>query len=126
MVNIEEPAQKKLKSINIESIPLSTEHLKNVSDISNLNTETIDACYQESSYLKSKASNDIESQVSYFESEKHAKLSCLECNMTYGTKSGLGIHMQSIHKGIRYDCSMCDYKANQKSNLVTHKKRHHK
>ena len=34
--------------------------------------------------------------------------------------------LQSVHKGIKYDCSQCKYKATQQSYIVTHKQSLHK
>ena len=117
-----EPDQKKLKIENIEEISLSTGHSNNQLDMSNITNASID---QQSSICNPKISKVIQNKVLHHEVDNPDKISCSECNIIYRTKQGLEVHTQSIHKGIRYDCNKCDYRATQKSNLVTHKKRHH-
>ena len=48
-----------------------------------------------------------------------------KCSRSFGRKVHLKIHYESIHEGRRFDCDLCDYKATQKYNLITHKKIKH-
>ena len=102
-----------MKLKNNEEISLSAAvKLKNQLCISIVDKESNHACDQQS--------NNFNSKIKDIQVKKHAKLSCFECKLIYLTKTGLGTHMQSVHKNIRYDCNNCDYRANQKSNLNIH------
>ena len=47
---------------------------------------------------------------------------CAKCDKQFSTKRGLHYHDQSVHKGIRYPCDKCDYKATKTSHLKRHVK----
>ena len=44
---------------------------------------------------------------------------CEYCGHIFATSTGLKLHIDSVHKDIRFNCSElgCDYKANAKRNL---------
>ena len=45
---------------------------------------------------------------------------CDICMKQYKSKRNLLKHIQSVHKGIKYPCNQCEYKATQQGNLKTH------
>ena len=103
LYDIKEPAPKKLKETENNKLILSKSHLQHVEKqliITNGNTEATDSDF--------------------------ARLSCSECKKTFITKGGLYLHIQSEHKGIRYNCNMCDFTTKQKNNVGRHKQTQHK
>ena len=50
--------------------------------------------------------------------------SCDQCEFT-GSQTGLRLHKESKHVGVRYPCDQCEYAASQASNLKRHKKSKH-
>jgi len=52
--------------------------------------------------------------------------SCDQCDKTFKQKGHLGVHLKAVHQGIRFPCSICDYKATTKGNLKQHVGRRHK
>ena len=62
--------------------------------------------------------------------EKKAKLEnkefrCNYCDKLYISWAGRYHHMQSIHKGIRYQCDQCTYTAVQRNQIAKHIKEVH-
>lgn len=53
---------------------------------------------------------------------KGIQFDCKLCDYKGNTKSNLTDHVKSIHESIKFDCKQCDYKATSKSNLVQHVK----
>lgn len=51
---------------------------------------------------------------------------CDQCDKTFKQKGHLGVHLKAVHQGIRFPCSICDYKATTKGNLKQHVGRRHK
>jgi hypothetical protein len=52
---------------------------------------------------------------------KDFKCCYANCNKTFSQQDGLNVHIKAIHDQIRdYECSDCNYKASQYSNLVRH------
>ena len=51
------------------------------------------------------------------------KYPCTQCEYQASEKPNLYRHMNSIHHGINYPCSICDYKASFKDNLKNHIKK---
>ena len=54
---------------------------------------------------------------------RYRPVQCPFCNTTI-QKKGLKTHIEAIHKGIRYNCDQCDYKATQPGGLKRHKLLH--
>ena len=50
---------------------------------------------------------------------------CEECEMKFANITHLKEHKDSVHKGILYSCSLCDYKSPYKYNLNKHTKYKH-
>ena len=50
---------------------------------------------------------------------------CSECDKTFSHDHNLKRHQNSVHKGIKYPCNQCDYKATQTTHLKTHIKSKH-
>ena len=48
------------------------------------------------------------------------KFDCKLCDYKANRKSNLSQHVKSIHEGIKYDCKLCDYKAKQRNSLTKH------
>ena len=64
--------------------------------------------------------------------EEHRTLStfphssqCPECGKQFSRKSKLAEHFQSVHRGVKYPCDQCEYKATVKYNLTKHVKSKH-
>ena len=47
-------------------------------------------------------------------------LQCPECRKIFSAKSTMKHHYESIHEGVKYPCSKCDYKAGNVSHLTEH------
>ena len=45
---------------------------------------------------------------------------CNICSKNYKSKRTLTLHIQSVHKGLKYPCDQCVYQALSKANLWTH------
>ena len=45
---------------------------------------------------------------------------CQECGAGFTHKGTMNLHYKSIHQGVKYPCSQCDYQANQLGNLKKH------
>jgi len=57
---------------------------------------------------------------------KKKRCQCDLCDKSYHEESGLRLHKESKHLGIKYKCDQCDYKATTKYSLeYNHKKRMH-
>ena len=50
---------------------------------------------------------------------------CEECGKTFGRKSHLKEHRESVHKGLKWPCQYCDRVFSNRSNLNQHMKRIH-
>ena len=51
---------------------------------------------------------------------------CPECDYTAAHKTGLNIHINSIHKVTKYQCRFCEFICNQNSHLNRHVNSIHK
>lgn len=40
--------------------------------------------------------------------------------VTYSSKGQLNVHIRKVHKGIKYNCELCEYKTTQKAHLKAH------
>ena len=56
---------------------------------------------------------------------KGVKFSCDQCDYKATQKGNLLSHIKAIHEGIKISCDQCDYKATQKGNLLSHIKAIH-
>ena len=56
---------------------------------------------------------------------EHNKIYCNQCEYKATQKSKLVTHIKSIHLGVKYPCAQCDYKATQKRSLLKHIKSKH-
>ena len=56
---------------------------------------------------------------------EHNKFSCDQCEYKATQRSHLLTHIKSIHEGIKYPCEQCNFKATQKHHLLTHIKLKH-
>ena len=53
------------------------------------------------------------------------KFSFSQCEYQTAQKGNLKIHKKSVHEGIEYSCNQCEYQATQKGDLKIHKKSLH-
>ena len=56
---------------------------------------------------------------------KGMRFPCSHCGKEFRQKPHLQRHVESVHLGVRYRCDQCDHQATQISNLVTHKEMVH-
>ena len=56
---------------------------------------------------------------------KGKKYQCSSCDKEYKDASGLRKHTKSVHEGVTYNCNICDYKGTQKYDLKAHVKSLH-
>ena len=56
---------------------------------------------------------------------EHDKFSCDQCDYKATQKSSLVTHIKLKHKGVVFPCDQCDYKAFRKGDLLNHKKLKH-
>ena len=77
---------------------------------------------QKSEHTVDKDITHIKSEPSILEGENHEgiKFDCKLCDYEANRKSNLSQHVKSIHEGIKYDCKLCDYKAKQRNSLTKH------
>ena len=54
------------------------------------------------------------------------KFCCEHCKKTYSTRSGLWVHVNSVHEGVKHTCTICGFKLKTRSNLCGHMKNKHK
>ena len=68
--------------------------------------------------------------LKFHEKNKHdenfKKFECSDCAKTFTQKGALKAHFEGVHLNIHYDCTFCDYKSIDKSNLNKHNKKFHK
>ena len=50
---------------------------------------------------------------------------CDKCSKEFKTKSGLRLHVESVHKGIRFPCHICKKEFCSKYEVVRHQKNIH-
>ena len=50
---------------------------------------------------------------------------CMECNYSSKYSRTLNAHVKTVHRGIRYDCHLCDHKSTRKAHLKEHIARRH-
>ena len=111
----ENPAEKKLK------VDINKLNLKPGINYSTYTYKSVDPMNYSSSLIEP---NKVQTII-YEEMQDSEKLSCHKCNLTYNTKSGLVLHMQSKHEGIRYTCNTCNHTVTQKANLKKHMRMQH-
>ena len=56
---------------------------------------------------------------------KGVKFPCDQCNYKATQRGHLLRHIKSIHDGVKFPCDQCDYKATQKGDLLRHIKSKH-
>ena len=80
---------------------ISTENLREQTEVSDLNQET-----------QQQYSKEVVSVKGKFE--------CEQCHKTYSGRGALYTHKQSAHQGVKYSCDQCEYQTKQYSNLTRH------
>ena len=51
---------------------------------------------------------------------KGVKYGCNQCDYRASQQGGITAHMKSIHEGVKYDCNQCEYRATWKISLTNH------
>ena len=52
-------------------------------------------------------------------------LECDKCSKEFKTKSGLKLHVESVHKGLRFPCEICKKEFCSKYEVVRHQRNIH-
>ena len=71
---------------------------------------------------KSKSSIIYHVQMSHSNLKKFV---CQTCDMSYPNRVSLLCHINSVHKGVRHTCDICNTSFSQKSSMLKHKRDHH-
>ena len=50
---------------------------------------------------------------------------CSHCDYQAAQRGCLSTHIKNKHEGVKFVCDQCDYRATQKNNLLTHIKNKH-
>ena len=50
------------------------------------------------------------------------KFSCNQCSFKTSRKQTLGIHVKSLHEGVRFNCDLCEFEARGSAHLYRHVK----
>ena len=73
-----------------------------------------------------KGRNDFENDQKFYSQtcrNKNEAL-CKECNKSFGSSLILRIHIESVHKGIRYNCLVCNQWFSSLASMKRHGKNH--
>ena len=76
--------------------------------------------------LDQKSEHTVDKDITHIKSEgennEGIKFDCKLCDYEANRKSNLSQHVKSIHEGIKFDWKLCDYKSIQRNSFTKHVK----